>query len=86
MLPWDIKEGRHFMHPGGIRLGVSEVTRLGMKESEMAEIAGFIKRVIMDREPVEKVKADVSEFRKDYQRVHYCFENTTEAYKYIKIR
>src|SRR3989304_6516896 len=47
LLPWDIKEGRHFMHPGGIRLGVSEVTRLGMKENEMSEIAEFIKRVIV---------------------------------------
>ena len=86
LLPWDIKEGRHFMHPGGIRLGVSEITRLGMKESEMTEIAEFIKRVIIDKEPPEKVKADVMEFRKDYQKVHYCFENATEAYKYIKIR
>ena len=86
LLPWDIKEGRHFMHPGGIRLGVSEITRLGMKESEMTEIAEFIKRVILDKEPPEKVKADVAEFRKGYQKVHYCFENTTEAYKYIKIR
>jgi glycine hydroxymethyltransferase len=86
LLPWDIKEGRHFMHPGGIRLGVSEVTRLGMKESEMTEIAEFIKRVIIDKEPLEKVRADAAEFRKDYQTVHYCFENSTEAYKYIKIR
>ncbi len=86
LLPWDIKEGRHFMHPGGIRLGVSEITRLGMKESEMTEIAEFIKRVIIDKEPPEKVKADVMEFRKDNQKVHYCFENATEAYKYIKIR
>jgi glycine hydroxymethyltransferase len=86
LLPWDIKEGRHFMHPGGIRLGVSEVTRLGMKESEMSEIAEFIKRVIMDKEPLEKVRVDVAEFRKDYQKVYYCFENSTEAYKYIKIR
>jgi len=86
LLPWDIKEGRHFMHPGGIRLGVSEITRLGMKESEMTEIAEFIKRVIIDKEPPEKVKADVMEFSKDYQKVHYCFENATEAYKYIKIR
>jgi len=86
LLPWDIKEGRHFMHPGGIRLGVSEVTRLGMKESEMTEIAEFIKRVIVDKEPLEKVRADVTEFRKDYEKVHYCFENTTEAYKYIRIR
>jgi len=86
LLPWDIKEGRHFMHPGGIRLGVSEVTRLGMREAEMSEIAEFIKRAIISREPLEKVKADVAEFRKKYQKVHYCFENATEAYKYIKIR
>jgi glycine hydroxymethyltransferase len=85
LLPWDIKEGRHFMHPGGIRLGVSEVTRLGMKESEMTEIAEFIKRVIVDKEQMEKVREDVAAFRKDYQKVHYCFESATEAYKYTKI-
>jgi glycine hydroxymethyltransferase len=86
LLPWDIKEGRHFMHPGGIRMGVSEVTRLGMKESEMKEIAEFIKRAIIDKAPLENVRSDVAEFRKDYQKVHYCFENATEAYKYVKIR
>jgi glycine hydroxymethyltransferase len=86
LLPWDIKEGRHFMHPGGIRMGVSEVTRLGMKESEMAEIAEFIKRVIINKEALEKVGSDVAEFRKDYQKVHYCFENAREAYEYIRIR
>ena len=74
------------MHPGGIRMGTSEVTRLGMKESEMAEIAEFMKRVIIDKEAVDKVKKDVVEFRKDYQKVHYCFEDATEAYEYIKIR
>jgi glycine hydroxymethyltransferase len=74
------------MHPGGIRLGTSELTRLGMKEAEMVEIAEFIKRVVMDRESPEKVKEDVVEFRKNYQKVHYCFESVMEAYKYIKIR
>lgn len=86
LLPWDIKEGRHFQNPGGIRMGTSEVTRLGMKENEMKEIAEFVKRVVINRESVDKVKADVAEFRKNYQKVHYCFENATEAYKYIKIR
>ncbi len=86
LLPWDIKEGRHFMHPGGIRLGVSEITRLGMKESEMAQIAEFFKRVIIDRDPLEKVRADVAEFRREFQKVHFCFENATEAYEYIKVR
>lgn len=86
LLPWDIREGRHFMHPGGIRMGVSEVTRLGMKESEMNEIAEFFKRAIISKEPLESVRPDVAEFRRQYQKVHYCFENTTDAYKYIKIR
>jgi glycine hydroxymethyltransferase len=86
LLPWDIKEGRHFMHPGGIRMGVSEVTRLGMEENEMDEIGEFVKRVVIDKEPVDKVKADIAEFRKAYQNVQYCFENATEAYKYITVR
>jgi len=86
LLPWDIKEGRHFQHPGGIRFGTSEVTRLGMQESDMTEIAEFIKRVVVDKENVEKVKREVVEFRRPYQRVHYCFENSTEAYKYMQIR
>ncbi len=86
LLPWDIKEGRHFEHPGGIRLGTSEVTRLGMGESEMTEIAEFIKRVIVDREDPKNVAKDVVDFRCDFQKVHYCFECATEAYEYIKIR
>jgi glycine hydroxymethyltransferase len=86
LLPWDIKEGRHFEHPGGIRLGTSEVTRLGMGESEMTEIAEFIKRVIVDREDPENVAKDVVDFRRDFQKVHYCFESATDAYEYIKIR
>ena len=74
------------MHPGGIRIGVSEVTRLGMRESEMTEIAEFVKRVIIDKESLDKVRTDVAEFRTSYQKVHFCFENMTEAYRYIRIR
>jgi glycine hydroxymethyltransferase len=86
LLPWDIKEGRHFMHPGGIRLGTSEVTRLGMKESEMTEIAEFIKRVIIDKENIEEARKSVAEFRKDYEKMSYCFEDATEAHKYVRLR
>ena len=86
LLPWDIKEGRHFMHPGGIRLGTSEVTRLGMRESQMAEIAEFIRRVVIGKEDVSKIRGDVAEFRRNYSKVHYCFEKAADAYKYFKIR
>jgi glycine hydroxymethyltransferase len=85
LLPWDIREGRHYKNPGGIRLGTSEVTRLGMKEGEMAEIAEFLKRAVIDGETPESVAKDVKEFRRDFQRVHYAFESVTQAYEYIKI-
>jgi len=85
LLPWDIREGRHFMHPGGIRLGTSEVTRLGMKENDMEEIADFIRQVVLDKEPPEKVGQEVAEFRKDFHTIHYCFEKGAEAHSYIEI-
>ncbi len=83
LLPWDIREGRNYMHPGGIRLGTSEVTRLGMGPSEMEEIAEFIARVIVKGEDVSKVAKDVAEFRKEYTKLHYCFETVEDAYKYL---
>jgi glycine hydroxymethyltransferase len=86
LLPGDIQAGRHYQNPGGIRLGVSEITRLGMKRSQMAEVAEFMKRVIVDKEPPERVKTDVTGFRKDFQKIHYAFETARSAYEYIKIR
>ena len=86
LLPWDIKNGRDYKHPGGIRLGTSEVTRLGMTEDNMRDIAEFIKRVVIDLEDPKKVAQDVAEYRKEYQKCHYCFDNKTDAYAYIKIR
>ncbi len=86
LLPYDIKAGRHFEAPGGIRCGVSEVTRLGMKESEMEEIADLMTRIVVKGEDSRKVASDVSDFRRDYQKVHYAFETSKDAYTYIHIR
>jgi glycine hydroxymethyltransferase len=86
LLPGDIQAGRHYTNPGGIRIGASEITRIGMKKSHMSEVAEFIKRVVIDKEDPKKVKQDVSAFRKDFQRVHYCFDSAKSAYEYIRIR
>jgi len=86
LIPGDIKAGRNYFHPGGIRLGVSELTRLGMKAAEMKEIAGFIKTVVIDKKDPKKLAAKVKSFRKDYQKVHYCFDNKLGAYEYVKLR
>jgi glycine hydroxymethyltransferase len=84
LLPWDKKRGRDYRSPGGIRLGTSELTRLGMKESEMDAVAEFMTRLVMKGEKKEKIAADVSEFRKDYQKVHYAFDTDTDAYAHLR--
>lgn len=85
LIPGDTKAGRHYMNPGGLRIGVSEITRLGMKQSEMEEIAEFIQRVVVKKEDPKSVTNDVIEFRNHFQKVQYCFE-PGDAYQYIKIR
>jgi glycine hydroxymethyltransferase len=86
LLPGDIQAGRHYTNPGGIRIGTSEITRIGMKKSEMIEVAEFIKRIVIEKENLDKVKQDVIDFRKGFQKVHYCFPTATSAYEYIRIR
>jgi glycine hydroxymethyltransferase len=86
LLPGDIQAGRHYMNPGGIRIATSEITRIGMKQNEMSEIAELIKRLVVGKEDPKKVKEDVTEFRKNFQKVQYCFENAKKAYEYIRIR
>ncbi len=58
-----------------IRIGTPEVTRFGMKEAEMQEIAKFFKRAIIDKENTEILAKEVGEFVKDFDKPMYCFEN-----------
>lgn len=71
MLPGDTKP----LHPSGLRLGVQELTRVGMGTSEMEDVARFYRRVLLDGEDTSKVRADVAAFNADYQTVRYCFND-----------
>jgi len=76
MLPYDRPED--VKDPSGLRLGTQEMTRWGMRESEMKEIARFIRMVLIDKKDPEEVKKKVIEFRKDFMEVHYGFRITRE--------
>jgi glycine hydroxymethyltransferase len=56
-----------------------------MKESEMKEIASFIKQVVVDMHDPNIVAKNVADFRKQFQKVQYAFDNTLGAYEYINL-
>ena len=71
MLPGDTKA----MQPSGLRLGVPELTRVGMGTDEMKDVAIFFSRTLLKNEDVSKIKSDVKSFKSNYQTVKYCFES-----------
>lgn len=61
-------------NPSGVRLGVQELTRWGMKETEMKKIAGFFQKALVDKEDEEKIKEEVIELKQRFNEIHYCFK------------
>ena len=57
--------------PAGVRIGVQEMTRVGMKEVEMDRIAELFKRCLVDK---KYVGDEVREFRAGFQEVGYSFD------------
>ena len=72
-VPRDVIE--HSLAPTGVRIGVQEMTRFGMREYEMKSIAEFMRDVLINKMDSKRVATDVSEFRSNYQRLRFCFEN-----------
>lgn len=57
------------MYPRGLRIGTQELTRYGMKEREMKQIAKFFKKALLDEEAAPKIKKQVILFRKKFQKI-----------------
>jgi glycine hydroxymethyltransferase len=62
-------------NPAGIRLGVQEMTRFGMKEQEMEVIAELFKKCLIDG---KYVGDEVKGFRAQFQNVQYSFDQSAE--------
>jgi glycine/serine hydroxymethyltransferase len=58
-----------FLKSSGIRTGVQEMTRFGMKEEDFAKLSGFIADVILRN---KNVKEEVKKFRGDFLQMKYC--------------
>ncbi|MEM3833505.1 MAG: hypothetical protein QW128_07985 [Thermoprotei archaeon] len=66
----------------GIRLGVNEVTRRGMKEGEMDRIAEFIERVFNGENP-KKIAIEVSKLRTEFSGIEYRFKDIIDLNYFI---
>lgn len=69
LLPFEPLE--KVQNPVGIRLGVQEMTRVGMKEAQMKTIAEMFMKCLIEG---DYIADQVKEFRKDYQIVQYSFD------------
>ncbi len=69
MLPGDTKA----MTPSGVRLGVQELTRVGMGPTEMEEVAKLYGRVLLQGEDPSMVKKSVASLKGEFQTIRYCF-------------
>jgi glycine hydroxymethyltransferase len=75
MLPGDTKA----MTPSGLRLGVQELTRVGMGLREMEEVAKLYARVLIHGEDPTMVKRDVNALKADHQTIRYCFNEDEQS-------
>jgi len=73
------------LNPSGLRLGTPELTRIGMKENDMDDVAGFFERTLLKNEDTKNIRSDIKEFRKDFQELHYCFTKGFRGYDYHKL-
>ncbi len=83
LLPWDDLRKSH--NPSGIRLGVQEITRLGMKEDEMREIAKLIADAVIREKDPEHIRKDIIEIKNEFNAVEYSFDKNP-AYDLPEIR
>ncbi len=65
-----LPEDEGFTASSGLRLGVSEMTRFGMRESDFEALAQLMADVVLRKKPVA---AEVIRLRRRFQELKFCF-------------
>ena len=78
LLPHDPPEAVN--DPSGIRIGVQEMTRFGMKEGEMEEIAELMKQILVDKRDINEMRRKVTEMRSRFLEVKYALTYDLSKY------
>jgi len=65
------------------RLGVQELTRLGMEEAEMQQVASFVADAVLERRPPKEIRKETAALAAGFQTLHYSCQNGEQAYELI---
>ncbi len=72
-------------HPGGVRLGTPEVTRVGMGPKEMVRIAELFDDLLHRGKDPVTVASAASELKSGFATLQYCFGAGEAAYRYYDL-
>jgi glycine hydroxymethyltransferase len=72
-------------HPGGVRLGTPEVTRVGMGPSEMVGIAELFDALLHKGRSPATVAEEAAELKRPFTTLKYCFAEGEAAYRYYDL-
>ena len=69
---WDLRREHDLtaLEDDGLRMGVAEMTRFGMKEEDFSEFAPLFAEAVNGR----NVGDEVARFRERFQNLYYCFD------------
>ena len=77
-----LPDDESFLQASGIRMGVQEMTRFGMKEEDFQTLAGYVAGVITNN---GDMKDKVSTLRRRFLRMQYCLDTDEAAPLVAKI-
>ncbi len=72
-------------HPSGIRLGSSEVTRVGMTPKEMPKIAELLDGLLHHGRDPASIAEQAAELKSGFTTLEYCFAAGEAAYRYYDL-
>ena len=72
VLPWD--KPQDASNPSGVRFGVQEMTRFGMREGEFREIAKLVADIVVRGFEPLTIRKKVIELRKEFTKIRYGFD------------
>jgi len=72
-------------HPGGVRLGTPEVTRVGMQEKEMERVAELFDDLLHHGKSPAEVAGRAAELKSGFTTLKFCFGAGEAAYRYYDL-